>query len=79
MKLTNKRLKEMIKEELLNEYTPTSDEVGSILVDIFKEVAGNIKKLNSVKVEKWGIKYHKSAKKLIEILKLLNQHITRIR
>ena len=83
MKLTKQRLKEIIKEEMLNEYTPNymldSDEVGDVLVDVFMELESSLKKLNRKKIEKWGGKYSKSAKKLIDIIRLLNTHITRIR
>ena len=83
MKLTKQRLKEIIKEEMLNEYTPNymldSDEVGDVLVDVFMELESGLKKLNRKKVEKWGSKYSKSAKKLIDIIRSLNMHLTRIR
>jgi|14BtaG_2_1085337.scaffolds.fasta_scaffold06138_5 hypothetical protein len=80
MKLTKNRLKEIIKEELLNElhYTP-EDKVGFVLADLFNELEDNVKKLNKDKAAKWGKKYHKSARKLIEILTLLNKNIKRIR
>ena len=79
MKLTKQKLKQMIKEEMLNEYTPTFNEVGSILADLLNELEDKLKKLNKDKAMKWGNKYHKSASKLNEILKLLIQQLTRIR
>ena len=79
MKLTKQRLKQIIKEELLNEYTPTYDEVGPILADLLNELEDKLKRLNKDKAMKWGNKYHKSASKLNDILKLLIQQLTRIR
>ena len=82
MKDLIKKQTDTIREETgmnINEYTPTSDEVGSILVDLFSELSNNVKKLNKVKIEKWGKKYHKSASKLVDIIRALNMHITRIR
>ena len=78
MKLTKKRLKEIIKSEL-NEWSPTYDEVGPILADLLNELEDKLKRLNKDKAVKWGNKYHKSASKLNEILKLLIQQLTRIR
>ena len=78
MKLTKKRLKEIIKSEL-NEWSPTYDEVGPILADLLNELEDKLKRLNKDKAVKWGNKYHKSASKLNDILKLLIQQLTRIR
>ena len=50
MKNLIKKQTDMIREETgmnINEYTPTSDEVGSILVDLFSELSNNLKKLNN--------------------------------
>ena len=79
MKLTKSKLKEIIKEELLNEYRPTYDEVGPILADLLNELEDRLKRLNKDKAVKWGNKYNKSASKLNDILKLLIQQLTRIR
>ena len=79
MKLTKSKLKEIIKEELLNEYRPTYDEVGPILADLLNELEDKLKRLNKDKAMKWGNKYHRSASKLNDILKLLIQQLTRIR
>ena len=68
-----------IKEETLNEYSPTYDEVGPILADLLNELEDKLKRLNKDKAMKWGNKYHKSASKLNDILKLLIQQLTRIR
>ena len=68
-----------IKEESINEWSPTHDEVGSILADLLNELEDKLKKLNKDKAMKWGNKYHKSASKLNDILKLLMQQLTRIR
>ena len=45
MKLTKKRLKEIIKSEL-NEWSPTYDEVGPILADLLNELEDKLKRLN---------------------------------
>ena len=82
MKDLIKKQTDIIREESgmnINEYTPTSDEVGSILADLLNELEGNLKKLNKDKAMKWGNKYHKSASKLNNILKLLIQQLTRVR
>ena len=68
-----------IKEETLDEWTPTHGEVGPILADLLNELEDKLKRLNKDKAMKWGNKYHKSASKLNEILKLLIQQLTRIR
>ena len=62
MKLTKKRLKEIIKSEL-NEWTMDADAAGEILVDVSDELAYYIKKAKNR--EKWGKKHFKSASKLI--------------
>ena len=42
MKLTKKRLKEIIKGEL-NEWTPTHGEIGPILADLLNELEDKLK------------------------------------
>ena len=78
MKLTKKRLKEIIKSEL-NEWSPTYDEVGPILADVLNELEDKVKKLNKDKAVKWGNKYNKSARKTIENVKTVIRNLTRIR
>ena len=78
------KLKNILNEKkVVKEYTPNymldSDEVGSVLVDVFNELGNNLKKLNSKKIEKWGGKYSKSAKKLIDMIRTLNTYLTRVR
>ena len=78
MKLTKKKLKEMVKAEL-NEYTPTDEDVGGILADVLNELEDKVKKLNKDKAVKWGKKYNKSAKAVIENVKVVIRNLTRIR
>ena len=66
MKLTKKKLKEIIKGEL-NEWTMDADAAGEILVDVSDELAYYIKKAKNR--EKWGKKHFKSASKLIQDIK----------
>ena len=82
MKDLIKKQTDMIRKESgknINEWSPTYDEVGPILADLLNELEDKLKRLNKDKAMKWGNKYHKSASKLNEILKLLIQQLTRIR
>ena len=82
MKDLIKKQTDMIRKESgmnINEWSPTYDEVGPILADLLNELEDKLKRLNKDKAMKWGNKYHKSASKLNDILKLLIQQLTRIR
>ena len=82
MKDLIKKQTDMIRKESgmnINEWSPTYDEVGPILADLLNELEDKLKRLNKDKAMKWGNKYHRSASKLNDILKLLIQQLTRIR
>ena len=82
MKDLIKKQTDMIREESgmnINEYTPTYDEVGPILADLLNELEDKLKRLNKDKAVKWGKKYNKSAKSVIENVKAVIQQLTRIR
>ena len=72
-------VQEKYEKKQMKEWTPTHDEVGGILADLLNELEDKLKKLNKDKAMKWGNKYHKSAKSVIENVKAVIQQLTRIR
>ena len=63
----------------LVEWTPTHGEIGPILADLLNALEDKLKRLNKDKAVKWGKKYNKSAKSIIENVKAVIRNLTRIR
>ena len=73
MKLTKSQLKEMIKEELLNEFRPTKNmdpkEAGKMVRDALGELQSVLKRAKNP--EKWASKYSVQLPGFIESIKLI--------
>ena len=72
-------VQEKYEKKQMKEWAPTHDDVGGILADVLNELEDKLKKLNKDKAVKWGKKYNKSAKSVIENVKAVIQQLTRIR
>ena len=67
----------VVRDDDENEYNVVLG--GGILADVLNELEDKVKKLNKDKAVKWGKKYNKSAKAVIENVKVVTRNLTRIR
>ena len=78
MKLTKKRLKEIIKEELLNEKRFIEpDEAGQAINYALDDLKHTLKKVRNP--EKWAEKYHRGLPDVIEMIERITGVLSRMK
>jgi len=77
MKITKTKLKEMIREELLNERYIDPDDAGIVIVNAIDDLEIAIKRVKNP--EQWAEKYHRSLPGLVDMIERITKILQKMK